>query len=321
MALAANTPLIGDELIFYCETSGHTRTIHFKTDAARLLVAAETLQQQFVVSDYTQHTQPLTFQNANLPLATTSGYSGSTDSLTQFPFWVGGQYHWGIRGVGTRFECDDYTNDASQKTLHNIWYRATTSRTPTTSTAKTCSDLPAVSTVSGRYLIRPESEQSAIIVPCYFPPDGGPAYTILYAATGADNERAMTSDTAVSGNPLAPTLQAFNIDRAAKVLLSELSTETIFVRQGEQVWLKMSQVPFNQRLLEGGYVVEPVTIEANDGTTSFAKWGFTGNEALSISGGDVGLGTHIDHHNTDSYYNLNTGCGSMFLYSFSSASA
>jgi hypothetical protein len=37
--------------------------------------------------------------------------------------YLAGTYHWGIRGAGGRWEVDDYPNNATQNTHHQIWVR------------------------------------------------------------------------------------------------------------------------------------------------------------------------------------------------------
>lgn len=49
--------------------------------------------------------------------------STAPNTLTNFPFYRGGVGHWGIQGLGTRWECDDYPNGFSSDTLHRVWIR------------------------------------------------------------------------------------------------------------------------------------------------------------------------------------------------------
>ena len=60
----------------------------------------------------------LTGHNANLPNVADSIGSG----WTGFPFYRGGQYHWGLRG-GNRWEVDDYNNGPNYDTIHRVWVR------------------------------------------------------------------------------------------------------------------------------------------------------------------------------------------------------
>ena len=46
-------------------------------------------------------------------------------------------YHWGVRGDNEQWECDDYPNDASQTTLHQIWVELTPPPPPTPPTPPT----------------------------------------------------------------------------------------------------------------------------------------------------------------------------------------
>ena len=44
-------------------------------------------------------------------------------AATNFPFWKGGTYHWGVRGMSSRWECDDFPNDDPYSTIHRIYAR------------------------------------------------------------------------------------------------------------------------------------------------------------------------------------------------------
>jgi len=44
------------------------------------------------------------------------------NSITFFPFWLWGYSHWAI-GANNRWEVDDYPNNSSQSTYHQIWVR------------------------------------------------------------------------------------------------------------------------------------------------------------------------------------------------------
>ena len=60
----------------------------------------------------------LTGHSANLPNVADNLGSG----WTGFPYYRGGQYHWGLKG-GNRWEVDDYQNNENQHTLHRVWVR------------------------------------------------------------------------------------------------------------------------------------------------------------------------------------------------------
>ena len=42
-------------------------------------------------------------------------------ALTNFPFWRGSQAHWGIRGLGNRWEVDDFPGNSNYNTLHMVF--------------------------------------------------------------------------------------------------------------------------------------------------------------------------------------------------------
>lgn len=110
------------ELRFYGKTSAHTRVIHFKTTHAATISYFKTGTGSVngIQSNYTL----LSGHTANLPVSSASFFSDQGNSaMTEFPFWLGGTYHWGIRGSAYRWEVDDFVNSNSYNTLHQIWIR------------------------------------------------------------------------------------------------------------------------------------------------------------------------------------------------------
>ena len=70
----------------------------------------------------------LASHSAYLPNSARDYFSDQVDSaMTNFSFWLGGTYHWGIKG-GTppnlyRWEVDDFVNTYAYHTFHQIWIR------------------------------------------------------------------------------------------------------------------------------------------------------------------------------------------------------
>jgi hypothetical protein len=124
------------ELRFYGKTSGHSRIMNFKTSHPGTIsyFKTGTGSMSGIASSYSSISSENT---ANLPGSATSFFSNEVDlAMTNFPFWLGGTYHWGIKGgsnVGTpspvyyRWEVDDfpaYTGTGYQNhTFHQIWIR------------------------------------------------------------------------------------------------------------------------------------------------------------------------------------------------------
>lgn len=110
------------ELRFYGRTSLHTRIIHFKTSHANTLTYFKTGSGDMTGISGSYST--LTGHSANLPGSTAHYIAGQADyAMTNFPFWLSGTYHWGIRGHNTRWEVDDFPNNSSNSTYHQIWIR------------------------------------------------------------------------------------------------------------------------------------------------------------------------------------------------------
>ena len=120
------------ELRFYGKASAHSRVIHFKSSHAGTIsyFKTGTGSMSGIQSSYT----PLSGHNANLPGSATSFFPDQGNlAMTNFPFWLGGTYHWGIRGGATngtslyRWEMDDYPANGGtgyqNSTFHQIWIR------------------------------------------------------------------------------------------------------------------------------------------------------------------------------------------------------
>jgi hypothetical protein len=110
------------ELRIYGATNAHTRIINFKTSHSGTISYFKTGvgSMSGIASNYTA----LTGHNAVLPGSTANYFTDQYDlAMTNFPFWVSGAYHWGIKGHNYRWEVDDFNNSASYHTLHQIWIR------------------------------------------------------------------------------------------------------------------------------------------------------------------------------------------------------
>jgi hypothetical protein len=114
------------ELRFYGKTSGHARVINFKTTHAGTinyfktgLGTASGIQTGFT---------PLSGHNSFLPASANLFFTNeANNSMTNFPMYLGGTYHWGIRGHDFRWEVDDFPANVGtgyqNNTHHQIWIR------------------------------------------------------------------------------------------------------------------------------------------------------------------------------------------------------
>ncbi len=107
---------------FYGKTAAHPRVIHFKTINAPTISYFKTgtgtssgIQSTFTT--LAGHTAFLP-ASANLFFANQGNFS-----MTEFPYYLGTTYHWGIQGQGSRWEVDDFLNNFSQNTFHQISVR------------------------------------------------------------------------------------------------------------------------------------------------------------------------------------------------------
>ncbi|NMH88411.1 HYR domain-containing protein [Flavivirga algicola] len=120
------------EMRFYSTTSGHNRIIDFKTDYINALNYVKSGTGSF--AGLNNNATTLAGHTANIPVtASLNGFFADQGdfALTNFPFYVGGLNHWGIRGLGNRWEVDDFSTN-SYNTIHRVWVRGDLS--PVTST-------------------------------------------------------------------------------------------------------------------------------------------------------------------------------------------
>ncbi|MBP5999741.1 MAG: discoidin domain-containing protein [Sediminibacterium sp.] len=110
------------ELRFYGKTSAHARVIHFKTSNANTIsyFKTGTGSMNGVSTSYTS----LSGHSAFLP-ASTANYiiDQGNSAMTNFPMYLNGTYHWGIKGSTYRWEVDDFPNNSANSTYNQIWIR------------------------------------------------------------------------------------------------------------------------------------------------------------------------------------------------------
>lgn len=115
------------QLRFYAKTSAsHGRVIHFKTSHLNTInyFKSGTGNMSGIASSFTA----LTGHSAVLPGGTTDYIVNQGNiAMPNFPMYVSGAYHWGIRGSAYRWEVDDFPanigNGYQFSTYHQIWIR------------------------------------------------------------------------------------------------------------------------------------------------------------------------------------------------------
>ncbi len=111
---------------YHCKTSAHSRELDFFVFDPNTINYYQSGTGGIDIANYNSSARLCEGHSATafLPGATTNQYiNRGNNAMTEFPFWRGGRYHWGIRGAGRRWECDDYSNGFSIDTYHQIWVR------------------------------------------------------------------------------------------------------------------------------------------------------------------------------------------------------
>ena len=112
-----------DEVRFYGRSSSHGRILDFKTSHSGTISYFETGSGS--LSGIQSNNTALPGHTAFLPWPANGFFSNQGDlAMTNFPFYYGGNYHWGIGGLGNRWELDDYPGGSSQHTIHRIFVRS-----------------------------------------------------------------------------------------------------------------------------------------------------------------------------------------------------
>ena len=110
------------ELRFFARTSAHNRVIHFKTTHAPSISYFKTGSGG--ISGINTNFTALSGHTAFIPANAVDTYPNQGNlAMTNFPFWLGGAYHWGIAGTGNRWEVDDFPANFANNTYHQIWIR------------------------------------------------------------------------------------------------------------------------------------------------------------------------------------------------------
>lgn len=130
-ALAADIDF--EEIRFYGATTAHNRIIDFKTSYTNVLSYVKTGAGSFSGINNSTNFTALASHTANIPAQAFNTFTNQGDlALTNFPFWRGGLFHWGIKGGGNRWEVDDFAQNTAN-TIHRVWVRGDLSPTATTS--------------------------------------------------------------------------------------------------------------------------------------------------------------------------------------------
>ena len=259
------TDLNAEELRWFAKTTGHDRVIHFKSPVG--LSYAETGTGNFL--GINSSNTELTGHTANLPDAIANYFSNQGDlALTNFPFWLSGTYHWGVKGLGNRWEVDDFSIGTTS-TIHRIWARATTSP---------CDDSDS-DTIPDNYELDSDNDGCS---------DANEAYSDSNADAGDGGEYGTGTPPPTNGNG---TVVAASYSTPA-----DLDTNGTFDFQEVGVAPTISMQPLNQRVFLGN----DGTVEVSSSDSDTYQWEVStdgGTTFNPIIDGSEYTGTQTDELN------------------------
>jgi uncharacterized repeat protein (TIGR01451 family) len=213
--------LAAEELRWYAITSAHDRVIHFKSAVG--LSYAETGSGSF--RNINSSNTKLTGHSSQLPDRARSYYSSQGNrALTNFPYYLRGNYHWGIKGNGNRWEVDDIPRSSRRSTIHKVWARATTSP---------CTDSDS-DTIPNIYDLDSDDDGCS---------DANEAYNDSNADSGDGGAYGTGTPPPTNGNG--------TVIAASYPTPSDLDNNTIFDFQEVGVAPSISVEPLNQRVFSG----------------------------------------------------------------------
>ena len=111
------------EMRFFCKTSGHGRIWHFKTSNTTCQSYMRTGENGTNPCSGVEASAMLMGDNTAIWTDNRWYENQGDDALTNFPFYTYGSRTWGIRGNGSRWECDDNPGNSSRNTLHRVWVK------------------------------------------------------------------------------------------------------------------------------------------------------------------------------------------------------
>lgn len=107
------------KVLFYARSS-KGNILHFKTSDINVVNYIRTGVGS--VGGQMKQYELLSNHNTSIPQDAPDNFTNQGDyALTEFPFWKGATSHWGIRGLGYRWEVGDYADNFANDTVHHVY--------------------------------------------------------------------------------------------------------------------------------------------------------------------------------------------------------
>jgi len=178
-------------------------------------------------------------------------------------------------------------------------------------------------TTNGLYWINLGNGQGAQQVYCILDPaiDGGGWMVFFSVTAGATDStyRYSTSRDDISSSPMNGRYSLSYAKRSGITAIGS-QNKSLFYRQDGLGWIRLNQKVWDTTTFTSGNFLHEFNtslVTSNGTTDSTVRFG-----AINYNnggGGDMGIAINsdgLDHHNTSSYYDLNSSCANMYFYNY-----
>jgi len=218
------------------------------------------------------------------------------------------------------FRATDVSGNFTDKTISVSSAGGATSSYPA-SNAQSLTD--AGVTTNGLYWINLGNGQGAQQVFCILDPaiDGG-GWMVFFSTTAGSTNSSFRYSSSRDDISSSPMNNRYSLSYAKRSGITAIGSQnrSLFYRQDGQGWIRLNQKVWDTTTHSSGdfrHEFNTSLVTSNGTTDSTVEFGAT-NYGIT-GGGDMGIAINsdgLDHHNSSSYYNLNSSCAAMYLYNY-----